>query len=1785
MINKKRIVVFLVFLAMMFFLTTFAGEPVQNASVPTRDVIFTDSFDGVNISEQKVEVGKAASVPETPKHKDYVFTGWYEFGDHDVEISSFDRILEDTHALALYKADINNNGIADDIDTYYNVTFVDAVTKAELKAEKVLVGMDATAPEPLTHANYEFEGWDKDYTNVRENLTVNGNYRYTAPNVPNPPPVVQNTYVVTFVDGLDNNKLISKVNVREGLSATAPTPPKHTDKVFKKWNGTYTNVKQNQTVVAVYADDLNHNGIDDSTEPHYTVEFTADKNGKIEGTAKFENILTGLTYEEAGVTVPKAVPNDYYVFDKWDKEFVTKVTENQEYVATFKPEHDLNENGNPDELDEHYTVEFKAGRNGKLEGTAKYEDVLEGLTFAQAKITVPTPTPDQYYLFDKWDSEFAEKVNEDLTYTASFKPEHDEISENGGPDGTADELHEYKLIINYVFSDKTTPEDHGISNVNETRTYDKRAYSVETPAVTHYTADKEKVEGTIGSDGKTKVEVTVTYTKNKYVVTFVDGDTNEEINKETVESGNDATLPTPPKHEKRVFTEWQGTYKNVTKNETVTAIYKNDKNENGIDDDLDAKHTVTFKADRNGKLNGRAVYTDILTGLTFKGATIVAPTPVPNEYYVFDKWTPTFTENQVVDKDLEFVASFKPEHDENNNGNPDELDKHYTVEFKAEGNGKLEGTTKYEDVLEGLTFAQAKITVPTPTPDEYYKLDKWDKEFAEKVNENLTYTAKFVPIHDELSENGGPDGTADELHKYFLIVNYVFEDNSTPEDHDLKNVNEERTYDNRDYKVTAPVVEHFYADPLEVEGTIGSDGKTKAEITIRYRKTPYVVTFVDGDTNEEITKVTVYSGDNATLPTPPKHEKRVFIEWQGNYKNVTKNETVTAIYKDDKNSNGVDDEKDPKYTVKFEAGEHGKLEGTLEYKDVLVGFKLSEVVENVPTPTPDKYYVFDKWTPEYDANKVVEDNLTYKASFKPEHDENNNGNPDELDKHYTVEFKAEGHGKLEGTTKYEDVLEGLTFAQAKITVPTPTPDTYYKLDKWDKEFAEKVNENLTYTAKFVPIHDELSENGGPDGTADELHEYKLIINYVFSDKTTPEDHGISNVNETRTYDKRAYSVETPAVTHYTADIAKVEGTIGSDGKTKVEVTVTYTKNAYTVTFVDGDTSEEIKKETVESGNDATLPTAPKHEKRVFTEWQGNYKNVTKNETVTAIYKDDKNENGVDDEKDPKYTVKFEAEAHGKLEGTLEYKDVLVGFKLSEVVKNVPTPKADTYYVFDKWTPEYDANKVVEDNLTYKASFKPEHDENNNGNPDELDKHYTVEFKAEGHGKLEGTTKYEDVLEGLTFEQAKITVPTPTPDEYYKLDKWDKEFAEKVNENLTYTAVFKPIHDELSENGGPDGTADELHKYYVVVNYVFDDNTTPQSHGVTNVNEERTYTTRDYSFVTKTVDQYTADKAKVEGTIGSDGKTKAEVTVTYKLNKYTVTFVDYDGKELKKQENVPSGTAATAPANPTRTNWTFKGWDKDFSKVTSDLTVKAEYTPNQVGIEVEEKPNVQFVFQKGSTVDLTTLITVYRVYADGSKVETTEYTNDLTTEKVVDNKTLTIRDGSYTDTSIKYKVQEEAAAQTKFEVKLSLSNIYRETKNSTCTKNCDSTSNTREVSLPKNFLEVIEHYDENIEVTQVKVYYDMNKTDSLVLKSHYTDYWTGEPESVRWSRYANKAYYDPAYIYVNNKNKSDVSTTAKPIKLVDITYNRKGYGDFIVTFEYKLKDGVMQFVAIDEVKVD
>lgn len=364
-----------------------------------------------------------------------------------------------------------------------------------------------------------------------------------------------------------------------------------------------------------------------------------------------------------------------------------------------------------------------------------------------------------------------------------------------------------------------------------------------------------------------------------------------------------------------------------------------------------------------------------------------------------------------------------------------------------------------------------------------------------------------------------------------------------------------------------------------------------------------------------------------------------------------------------------------------------------------------------------------------------------------------------------------------------------------------------------------------------------------------------------------------------------------------------------------------------------------------------------------------------------------------------------------------------------------------------------------------------------------------------------------------------------------------------------------------------------------------------------VENKTTYTIEDqFDFISPTKEGYNFigwyyDNIKVDGiSLGSVGD--LTLTAVYEIQKFNVSF--YNENELINNQKIEYGKSAIAPINPTKENYTFIGWDKEFSNVKSDLNIYALYKANQIGIQVLLKPNAQLQFKKNSNVDLKNYIDVYKVYADNTKELTTDYTTNLSTNKVVDHEKLIITQDKFTNNELEYSVINEDAYQTKFEINYK-QNGYRETWNGLCISNCSSNFNTNFVKTDYSLLEIIEHYDEFIEINSVTAYYGDEKKDLVI------------SDSVRWTHLGSRkgilnVVYNPVYIAtleetyteevckpfrgcqnVQKTKKVDVMNDNKIITKLEIKYNRKfsnGTKKYVVVFS--LSNGI--FTAIDEYEI-
>lgn len=189
----------------------------------------------------------------------------------------------------------------------YTVTFMDG--KTVLKTEKVQHGSAATAPEVPEQDGKTFKEWDKKFSKVTSDLTINAVYDV-------------DTFTVTFKDG---EKVLSIQTVEYEAAATAPdtarlSPPEGMH--FAKWDKDFSNVTEDIEVSAVY--EINF----------YTVIF---KNG--ETTLKIEKVKHGDS-----ATPPNNPPDTPTAkFVGWDESFdnvtsdliVNAKLEKRKYTLTF----------------------------------------------------------------------------------------------------------------------------------------------------------------------------------------------------------------------------------------------------------------------------------------------------------------------------------------------------------------------------------------------------------------------------------------------------------------------------------------------------------------------------------------------------------------------------------------------------------------------------------------------------------------------------------------------------------------------------------------------------------------------------------------------------------------------------------------------------------------------------------------------------------------------------------------------------------------------------------------------------------------------------------------------------------------------------------------------------------------------------------------------------------------------------------------------------------------------------------------------------------------------------------------------------------------------------------------------------------------------------------------------------------------------------------------------------------------------------------------------------------
>ncbi|MFR7622587.1 MAG: InlB B-repeat-containing protein [Lachnospiraceae bacterium] len=550
--------------------------------------------------------------------------------------------------------------------------------------------------------------------------------------------------------------------------------------------------------------------------------------------------------------------------------------------------------------------------------------------------------------------------------------------------------------------------------------------------------------------------------------------------------------------------------------------------------------------------------------------------------------------------------------------------------------------------------------------------------------------------------------------------------------------------------------------------------------------TTYTVTYTDGVEDEEVFADDVHENLSSGVATPafsggtPTRTGYVFKGWNPEVAaTVTGNATYVATWGEDKNNNGIDDNEETKYTVTYKDGVDGEVFADDVHGNLLSGVATPAFSGGTPTRTG---YVFKGWNPAVAA--TVTGNATYVATWGE--DKNNNGIDDNEETKYTVTYTDGVDGKeIFADQVYGNLLPGVDTPAFK---GTPTREGYV-FKGWNPEVAATVTGNATYIATW-------GEDKNNNGIADD-EETKYTVRYtdgvdeevIFADQVYRNLlSGVDTPAFKGTPKREGYVFKgwNPAVAEKVTGDATYAATWGEDKNNNGIDDNEETK--YTVTYKDGVDGEvfadQVYGNLLSGVATPAFEGTPTREGYVFKGWEPSVaEKVTGDATYAATWGEDKNNNGIDDNEETKYTVTYTDGVDGEVFADQVYGNLLSGVA-TPAFEGTPTREG---YVFKGWEPSV-AEKVTGD-VTYVARWGE--DKNNNGIADDEETKYTVRY-TDGVDEevIFADQVYGNLLSGVDTPAFK---GTPTR-EGYVFKGWKPAVAEKVTGDVTYVAVWEKAKD-------------------------------------------------------------------------------------------------------------------------------------------------------------------------------------------------------------------------------------------------------------------------------------------------------------------------------------------------------------------------------------------------------
>ena len=675
------------------------------------------------------------------------------------------------------------------------------------------------------------------------------------------------------------------------------------------------------------------------------------------------------------------------------------------------------------------------------------------------------------------------------------------------------------------------------------------------------------------------------------------------------------------------------------------------------------------------------------------------------------------------------------------------------------------------------------------------------------------------------------------------------------------------------------------------------------------------------------------NGTKATLTATP-NEGYHFVKWSND---VTENPYTFAV------------DKDLALTATFDAKVYNLIymvDG-VEYKKVPVKFGSTITPEAFPTKVG---YTFSGWG-EIPATMPTSD-VTVNGSFT-------------INK-YTCTFDTDGGSEVAGITQDYN---------SAITAPTAPTKTGYTFAGWVPAIPETVPaENMSFKAQWTINQYTLTfdaDNGTEAtvitqdfGTKFDSPAAPTKTGYTFAgwDSEVPETIPAENKNFKALWTINQYTFS------FDADGGSDVAAITQDYGTKIETPAAPTKpgytfagwvpaipetvpaenmsfkaqwaiNQYTLTF-DADNGTEATVITQDYGTKFETPAAPTKVGYTFAGWDSEVPETipAENKSFKALWTINQ------------YTFSFDADGGSDVAAiTQNY-----GTKIES-----PAAPTKTGYTFAGWVPAI-PETVPAENMNFKAQWTINQ--------------YTLTFDADNG--TEATVITQDF--GTKFDTP--AAPTKTG---YTFAGWDKDIPETIPaESMSFTAKWIANQYTLTfdSDGGSDvaaitqdyGTKIESPAAPTKTGYTFAgwDNEIPETMPAESMSFKAQWTINQYTLT------FNADNGTEDVEITQDYGTKFDTpadptregytfagwdmdipetipaedmnfTAKWVANQYTLTF-DSDGGSDVASITQDYGTKIESPTAPTKTGYTFVGWDNEIPETmpADNMSFKAQWTINQ-----------------------------------------------------------------------------------------------------------------------------------------------------------------------------------------------------------------------------------------------